>query len=330
MARGQGHQRINWGPHKRTLWRLYVKQKKPLPEVKRMMEASGLKATNKQYRYQLGDKWGWKKYGQTQKPKKNLADEHEGQTETESDTEEGLQQITYRGDLLARLMGIFNGHTNATLSGVIDCNDRKNVLFVQEVFVWCKMELRKQNAHVTWSLMGFIADDEGDADDVNSKVLQWTITIFVFLFDRLATSSDVAWCESAEGDLNACPVQLLRTMASLIVRVAMSGLCRDVETGQKEVLLGERTCLDTAFMVAKRGVSYIDNRESNSEWHADYLAKNFADELRQPTNYSIAKVERIVQRYVQTRHIKESPVVEPGNSFDEIWFMGQEWNRVPV
>ncbi|KAI1357208.1 hypothetical protein F5Y08DRAFT_219446 [Xylaria arbuscula] len=52
-----------WSCHKQTLNRLYMVEKRPLNHVREIMAKEyNFKPTAKQYRYQLGVKWGWKKY----------------------------------------------------------------------------------------------------------------------------------------------------------------------------------------------------------------------------------------------------------------------------
>ncbi|KAI1284205.1 Clr5 domain-containing protein [Xylaria sp. FL0933] len=54
-----------WEQHRPVLRRLYVDENQPLPDVMRTMrENYNFGPTVKQYRYQLGSKWGWKKYNQ--------------------------------------------------------------------------------------------------------------------------------------------------------------------------------------------------------------------------------------------------------------------------
>ncbi|KAI1121876.1 hypothetical protein F5Y10DRAFT_255380 [Nemania abortiva] len=55
--------KIGWEKYKGTLYQLYVKEDLAMKEVIKVMnEIHGFKASVKQYRYQLGEKWGWKKY----------------------------------------------------------------------------------------------------------------------------------------------------------------------------------------------------------------------------------------------------------------------------
>ncbi|KAI0458551.1 hypothetical protein F5B21DRAFT_436039 [Xylaria acuta] len=54
--------RLYWEKQKDILYRLYVEEDKPLPVVMEIMKGYGFCPTVKQYRYQLGEKWGWKKY----------------------------------------------------------------------------------------------------------------------------------------------------------------------------------------------------------------------------------------------------------------------------
>ncbi|KAI1334780.1 hypothetical protein F5Y15DRAFT_280551 [Xylariaceae sp. FL0016] len=53
-----------WNHHKPALYRLYCKKKLPLPDVIKEMELHNFKASVKQYRYRLGEKWKWPKYKQ--------------------------------------------------------------------------------------------------------------------------------------------------------------------------------------------------------------------------------------------------------------------------
>ncbi|KAI1269023.1 hypothetical protein F5Y18DRAFT_373356 [Xylariaceae sp. FL1019] len=314
-----GSHRVDWEPHRHTIWQLYIKENKTLPVVMEIMKAKGLKATVKQFRYQIGDIWKFKKYGL--KPNHNSIGGDESQTEAESDTEEVLQilprrskpenleqTLSYKMDMLARLSAMFSGDVmNFDLLEVMDCDDAVIIKFIQNIFIWCRTQLTSRSAQANWSLMNFATDDDGD-DDTNTKVQQWIIAIFLFLFDRLSTSSDVNWCLSAQQDFNTCPVRLLLRMSSLIVRVAISGIVQSLQTGQPDALLGERTGRDFAFKLAKRGVSYIDDMD----------AKRFVNELRQSSDHNMAKGERIVQRYIRTRHTEESPAIESDQSFDEI------------
>ncbi|KAI1499307.1 Clr5 domain-containing protein [Biscogniauxia marginata] len=72
--------RINndvWNRYQPVLRKLYKKKGMPLPEVMKKMEAQyNFKATTKQYRYRLGQVWGWMKYnhgnGNFQSPKTQM------------------------------------------------------------------------------------------------------------------------------------------------------------------------------------------------------------------------------------------------------------------
>ncbi|KAI0096448.1 Clr5 domain-containing protein [Nemania sp. FL0031] len=55
--------RAKWDKYKDVLCRLYVEENLPIQEVMKIMkERHGFSASVKQYRYQIGEKWGWKKY----------------------------------------------------------------------------------------------------------------------------------------------------------------------------------------------------------------------------------------------------------------------------
>ncbi|CAJ2512798.1 Uu.00g009170.m01.CDS01 [Anthostomella pinea] len=60
--------REDWGKHKLNLRQLYREQGLPLPQVMREMKARhNFEASKKQYRYRLGEVWGWLKYNQGHK-----------------------------------------------------------------------------------------------------------------------------------------------------------------------------------------------------------------------------------------------------------------------
>ncbi|KAI0969770.1 Clr5 domain-containing protein [Xylaria arbuscula] len=86
--------KANWENHRDNLHRLYIREQKPLPDVIRIMaDRYGFKATPKQYRYQIGSKWSWKKYNATEmRPSshpssqiKATYNECEGENEREED-----------------------------------------------------------------------------------------------------------------------------------------------------------------------------------------------------------------------------------------------------
>ncbi|KAI1738426.1 hypothetical protein F4680DRAFT_449859 [Xylaria scruposa] len=57
--------KLNWNKYKRIIYRMYMEQDLNLPVViRKMANEYGFMATVKQYRYQLGEKWKWKKYNQ--------------------------------------------------------------------------------------------------------------------------------------------------------------------------------------------------------------------------------------------------------------------------
>ncbi|KAJ8129370.1 hypothetical protein O1611_g4265 [Lasiodiplodia mahajangana] len=55
--------RVKWDKYKDILCQLYVEENLPIQEVMKIMkERHGFSASVKQYRYQIGEKWRWKKY----------------------------------------------------------------------------------------------------------------------------------------------------------------------------------------------------------------------------------------------------------------------------
>ncbi|KAF2965832.1 hypothetical protein GQX73_g7738 [Xylaria multiplex] len=68
-----------WDKYKTILKRLYVEEDHPLPIVVKIMEEKyGFVATRKQYRYQFGERWGWKKYNGQLMQRKKPYREHVG------------------------------------------------------------------------------------------------------------------------------------------------------------------------------------------------------------------------------------------------------------
>ncbi|KAI1146146.1 hypothetical protein F4825DRAFT_441582 [Nemania diffusa] len=250
----------DWDKYHDILYKLYKLEEKPLPVVMKIMEDDlDFKATVKQYRYQLGEKWGWKKYGQNDN-KPSATRNGKRQPHTSSGFQEDANNVMlYTSDVLSQhptslpeqLAELFVNQKFKNKRPDLDSGRNELLQCVRSCFLWCREQIINSETHLPlhYEEPAVASDNSDEYDDA--------IYITIYLLDRYVSSGTSTQHSSWSGiakTIRFTPGEMLYTMSTLIVTIASSRwllLERNFATPPPE--------FSNKFDVAKFGIDAASN-----------------------------------------------------------------------
>ncbi|KAI0451608.1 hypothetical protein F5B21DRAFT_377404 [Xylaria acuta] len=234
-----------------------------------------------QLRYQLGEKWKWKKYNQggvqggakpsparpcKPRSQSNLRDAQGDEIIVAPNGSEAPGRDI--ASLRASLLELFTDRLLDEKFLVVLRNNSKPrdvSRCLHLCLLWCKNEIRVDDAQ--------FPAPYGDGRDTETGITEGyygcDVRIFIYLLHRYIGSSALAdrdsWDTLAKQTVGFCPIRMLYTMSTLIVVV----VCNALESAQ------EASLFDDLFAVAKRGVTEMDRHG----WEDERLVNEFCDEF---------------------------------------------------
>ncbi|KAI1327119.1 hypothetical protein F5Y16DRAFT_203746 [Xylariaceae sp. FL0255] len=295
-----------WDENKGTLRSLYMRHNFPLPRVMAIMKKQyGFDATPKQFRYQLTNIWGWKKYNQPNK--ESPVEEIDLSVPLEPDISSVEAPSEDEGQLLDLQQRIsqWSGDTGPIPIPPVDFDDDN--LALRDCIRLCAKdacvdEIMKRGAE----LPDFIKDPSDDTNDDYDDVHEWDSRLIVFLLDRLVASrASAKWYQIAIHQLRICPIYMLIVMTSLILTAANKRLTEGGDT------IEMRQESSSTLWIASFGLPYIasgdERRERGLCWDAEQLVDEFKQESRNLTPDYVLKLRESIREYNYTKFHDESP-----------------------
>ncbi|KAI0478111.1 hypothetical protein F4859DRAFT_47651 [Xylaria cf. heliscus] len=240
------------------------------PTLRRLhtsLKANQQLPSEKQVRYQLGEKWQWKKYNQggvkplrKPRPQNNVKDTQKDEIIVASNELEApsLDMASIRTSLCQ----LFTTRTvdEKSLAVLNMCNHRDMAHCLRRCYDWCKKQLQLDDAQFPAPYgRGTDTDPDIPGDDYNYGS---DVRIFIYLLHRyigsLALPERDNWDALAKEAIGFSPIKMLYTMSTLIVVVAGNVLSQEANLFAPPAALTDR--FPDLLAVARVGVAEMDQQ----------------------------------------------------------------------
>ncbi|KAI0530230.1 hypothetical protein GGR58DRAFT_246828 [Xylaria digitata] len=280
--------------------------------MKIMEERYGFTATKKQwYRYQLGERWGWKKYGLKVKRRsvgkpKDPSDSNEGGfIGSSNESEVSSRDMTSLCTSLSELFGDQDSDEESLDALKEDNPDVSRC--IRLFFRWCVREVKTLEPQ----FLNCVEAAETETDIIDTKY-NLDVRVFIYFLDRYIGSLGSPprqndWDNMARGIIGFCPMKMIFTMSTLIVEVLTKVI------NNAKMMHQEEPQFHSPYIsnVAKFGIDEI----SRNRWGDDKLKAEFCDGfgciLEDYLNYGKA-IKSAIRSYGRQRQLEAQENEELG------------------